>query len=84
MFFLTKRKDFPRDSTAPERSELAECEGWVKKLSKKGVWQNRFFALNNGFLNYYSAASRAAQLAAINLSMVRMRRRHPCNALVTL
>ena len=53
-----------------KQSGLAECEGWLRKLSSKGQWQNRYFVLNNGYLNYYGASSKQLLLASINLAKV--------------
>ena len=71
-FFLTKRADVPRDATEDDRSNLDECEGWVSKLSQRGAWQGRFFSLNNAYLVYHAAATKAGEpLGAIDLSQVR-------------
>jgi hypothetical protein len=71
MVFLTKRTSFSKDALGAERCTLEPCEGWVKKLSHKGVWQSRYFALINGFLNYYEGPKKAKMLASINLANVR-------------
>lgn len=55
----------------PAQTNLTDCEGWLKKLSSKGMWQSRYFVLHNTYLNYYGAASKATLLASIDLAKVR-------------
>lgn len=72
--FMSKRLGFPKGAN-PQKHEdttnLPDCEGWLKKLSSKGIWQSRYFVLHNTFLNYYGSASKAVLLASIDLSKVR-------------
>jgi hypothetical protein len=41
------------------QTELSPCEGWLKKLSQKGSWQSRYFAV-----------SRSARLALLRVPSV--------------
>lgn len=52
------------DSTMPHK------EGELKKLSKSGNWQKRYFATHACFLTYYKTSKMKKLLAAVNLPQV--------------
>src|SRR5690242_14520223 len=72
LFKADKRASVPADATSPERSGLVRCDGWLKKLSKRGIWQKRYFVLNNSFLVYYASPAKSVPLGALDLAKVRL------------
>jgi len=70
-FFLYKAPESPPDDAVSEdRTHLDDFEGWMTKQSVRGFWQQRYFALNNGYLNYYADKTRPALLGSLDLSKV--------------
>eukprot|EP00948_MAST-09A_sp_MAST-9A-sp1_P002679 g2679.t1 len=48
-----KKRQFSRSVTSPDRSNLPCVEGYLKKMSRSGKWQQRYWKCNNQYLNYY-------------------------------
>ncbi len=72
-FFLVKAPEPPpEDAVSEDRTHLDDFEGWMTKQSVRGFWQQRYFALNNGYLNYYADKTRPALLGSLDLSKVRI------------
>ena len=76
-FFLAKAQaggggaGIPADAEAADRSHLDDMEGALQKMSQRGAWQTRYFALNNGYLTYCKDSKNRAVLGALDLSKVR-------------
>ena len=75
-FFLAKAQagggaGVPADAEAADRSHLDDMEGYLQKMTQRGAWQTRYFALNNGYLTYCKDNKNRAVLGALDLSKVR-------------
>lgn len=78
-FFLIKAPEPPPDDAVSEdRTHLDDFEGWMTKQSVRGFWQQRYFALNNGYLNYYADKTRPALLGSLDLSKVSLNASSSC------
>ena len=69
---MLKRSGFPDGVTDAESSGCEPCEGLLSKQARRGLFQQRYFKLNNNFLLYWSGKTPAGLPAAsVNLALVR-------------
>jgi hypothetical protein len=69
---MLKRSGFPDGVTDAESSGCEPCEGLLSKQARRGLFQQRYFKLNNNFLLYWSGKVPAGLPAAsVNLALVR-------------
>ena len=52
---VTKRKGYRRSATSLDSTPCRALSGYLKKKSSNGLWQTRFFRLNNQYLLYYKS-----------------------------
>ena len=64
------RRGFRKSVWSRDTTGLTPMEGYLKKQSRRGVWQRRFFRTNNAYLNYYKSEKTDKVLASIDLREV--------------
>lgn len=68
--YLVKREGYTTAVTAADKTKLEPMGGILKKKNHWGFWQARYYALNNGYLNYYTKSKEEEPLGSIDLSVV--------------
>ena len=70
-FYLYKGDTLPGDAQSADVSKKDMLEDYLQKKSQGGLWQTRYFTLNNGYLVYYKDNKQVQLLGALDLSKVR-------------